>query len=481
MCVPFPSPTVSACTAADGGLATDLLSLYPASPSLEVNCSAQFSVLLGTGTQQCNFTSRVQQWASSNPLVATIDATGNTLALSAGTTTITATEFMGTSSVQTSTTLTVVASPTPTPTPTSTPTPTPTPAPPVTLSQPDIDFGYQLVGTTSPQTTETVINSGIAPLVIKDISVSGRDRSDFTPSYNFALPLTIAPGDNVSIKLTFTPALPWRAGKRNARLEIDQKKSSSYVSLDGIGATCGGPLPGCSSGCADAEVIGQTNPIQRLRGGKTKMFRRTVTAALLSMSVFGAAVVLAQKISKELDDAISAASNFADWKPADSMYPKEDGKLALENGKTCIEKIDEATSKGLAGSTEVDTNKGKMTITEAREMCVKVRDAGQKVFGDLTAEEEAQYEPFRKILSGDKLNLYNDRLKKYKLYGAGGKVLKTPADYRDSPLWCTTGVDREGILPVWSVDCWHFKGMARVGSVESRTGTGDQAPSSAFH
>src|SRR5260370_23877487 len=39
-------------------------------------------------------------------------------------------------------------------------------------------------------------------------------------------------------------------------------------------------------------------------------------------------------------------------------------------------------------------------------MCVKVRDAGQKVFGDLTAAEEAQYEPFRKILTGDKLSLY---------------------------------------------------------------------------
>lgn len=190
--------------------------------------------------------------------------------------------------------------------------------------------------------------------------------------------------------------------------------------------------------------------------------------------------VAAQKIAKDLDDAITAASSYADWKPEDSMYPKEDGKLALENGKMCIEKIDEAVSKGLAGSTEVETYKGKMTITQAREMCVKVRDAGQKVFGDLIAAEEAQYEPFRKILTGDKLSLYNDRLKKYKLYGLGGKVLKTPEDYRDSNLWCTTGVDREGIVPVWSVDCWHFKGMAKVGSVESRTGTGDQAPSSAF-
>jgi hypothetical protein len=190
---------------------------------------------------------------------------------------------------------------------------------------------------------------------------------------------------------------------------------------------------------------------------------------------------MAQQISRDLEDAINESVNWIDWKPEDTFYPKEDGKKALEDGKRCIDKIDEALSKGLAGSTELETNKGKMTITEARAMCVKVRDAGQKVFGDLTATEEAAYESYRKILSGDKLNLYNDRLKKYKLYGAGGRVLKTPEDYRDSVLWCTTGVDREGLVPVWSVDCWHFKGMSQVGAVTSKTGNGDEAPSSAFH
>jgi hypothetical protein len=211
------------------------------------------------------------------------------------------------------------------------------------------------------------------------------------------------------------------------------------------------------------------------------MTKTIFVAVLVCLGVAATAAVTAQKISKELESAINDASNFADWKPEDSMYPKEDGKLALENGKACLEKIDDAVAKGLAQTTEVETNKGKMTIAEARAMCVKVRDAGQKVFGDLTAAEESQYEPFRKILSDDKLTLYNDRLKKYKLYGLGGKVLKTPEDYRDSNVWCTTGVDREGVLPVWSVDCWHFKGMAKAGSVETRTGTGDQAPSSAFH
>ena len=209
------------------------------------------------------------------------------------------------------------------------------------------------------------------------------------------------------------------------------------------------------------------------------MTRKFTVAVLLGTIIF-AAIAVAQKVAKDLDEAINAASNFADWKPEDSMYPKEDGKLALENGKVCIEKIDDAVSKGLADSTVVETYKGKMTIAEARAMCVKVRDNGQKVFGELTAAEEAQYEPFRKILTGDKLTLYNDRLKKYKLYGMGGRVLKTAEEYRDSNLWCTTGVDRSGIVPVWSVDCWHFKGMTKVGSVETRTGSGDEAPSSAF-
>src|SRR5437016_13339459 len=210
------------------------------------------------------------------------------------------------------------------------------------------------------------------------------------------------------------------------------------------------------------------------------MFKRISIAAMLCVALSATAQVLDQKISRDLADAISEASIWVGWKPDDSLYPKQDGKKALEDGKTCIDKIDEALSKGLAGSTVVETQKGKMTITEAREMCVSVRDAGQKVFGDLTAAEEAQYEPFRKVLSGDKLSIYNERLKKYKLYGGGGKVLKSPDDYRDSLLWCTTGVNRDGIVAVWSVDCWRFKGMAMLGTVTTRTGDGDEAPSSAF-
>src|SRR6266568_4754449 len=103
------------------------------------------------------------------------------------------------------------------------------------------------------------------------------------------------------------------------------------------------------------------------------MFRRISTATFICVILAGSAVVMAQKVAKELEDVVNSASNFADWKPEDSMYPKEDEKLALENGRACIAKIDEATSRGLTESTQVETHKGNMTITEARAMCVKAR------------------------------------------------------------------------------------------------------------
>jgi hypothetical protein len=145
-----------------------------------------------------------------------------------------------------------------------------------------------------------------------------------------------------------------------------------------------------------------------------------------------------------------------------------------------VSKVDEAVANAVPDTTVIESLDRRMTLAEGREMCVYVRDEAQKVVDKQTAAEEAQYEPFRKLLGGDKLRIYNDRLKRYKVYGAGGKVLRIPEDYRDSSLWCDSGVNREGIVPIWSVDCWHFQGMAKVGSIASRSGEGDQPQSTAF-
>ena len=81
------------------------------------------------------------------------------------------------------------------------------------------------------------------------------------------------------------------------------------------------------------------------------MFKRISIAAMLCVALSATTLVMAQKISRDLEDAISEASIWVGWKPDDSLYPKQDGKKALEDGKTCIDKIDEALSKWLAAST----------------------------------------------------------------------------------------------------------------------------------
>jgi hypothetical protein len=194
---------------------------------------------------------------------------------------------------------------------------------------------------------------------------------------------------------------------------------------------------------------------------------------------------MCERISKvaAFSNAAQAVENTSSWPRyiADGTINQEaQAKGALTTSKFCVAKVDEALANGIPDSTVIEAGGAKMTLAEGREMCVYVRETAQKVVEKQTAAEEAQYEPFRKLLGGDKLNVYNERLKRYKLYGASGRVLRTPEDYRDSSLWCTSGVNRDGILPVWSVDCWHFQGMSKAGTVTSKSGEGDDAPSSAY-
>jgi len=148
------------------------------------------------------------------------------------------------------------------------------------------------------------------------------------------------------------------------------------------------------------------------------------------------------------DQAITNASNWPRLIADGTINQRLQARGALDAGKFCVAKVDEALANGVPDSTVVDALDRKMTLAEGREMCVYVRDEAQKVVEKQTAAEEAQYEPIRKLLSDDKLRIFNDRLKRYKVYGAGGKVLRTPEEYRDSPLWCTSGVNRDGIIPI---------------------------------
>lgn len=155
-------------------------------------------------------------------------------------------------------------------------------------------------------------------------------------------------------------------------------------------------------------------------------------------------------------------------------------KVAADDANKCISAIDKALASTHPGSTVIElTGDDKTTLSDAREMCVYVLNAATKQVKTDVAAEEATYAPFRKLLSGDKLNLYN-KWKNRKIYTTGGRLLSTPESYRDATVWCSVGVNRSGIVPAWDMECSRFKGMTQVGGPIKKNGTGDEPPSSAF-
>jgi hypothetical protein len=154
-------------------------------------------------------------------------------------------------------------------------------------------------------------------------------------------------------------------------------------------------------------------------------------------------------------------------------------KTALGVGSDCVKAIDDAFAYGVRASTVIGVIDRKMSLAEGREMCVYVRDVADKVVNKNNAAEQAAFEPFRKALGGDKLKIYDEHLHYLKLYGHGGRLLRTPEQYRDSGVWYTVGVNRDGVQPMWEIRGWRFRGMARV-SDYFKSGPGDEPPFSAF-
>jgi hypothetical protein len=92
-----------------------------------------------------------------------------------------------------------------------------------------LDFGVQLVGTSSKPRTITVTNSGKAPANALDVTIPG---SDF--SFVNRCPDTLDPGTSCVVEVTFAPAAP---GSRVSSLLLTGDGVSSSVTLTGIGTT----------------------------------------------------------------------------------------------------------------------------------------------------------------------------------------------------------------------------------------------------
>jgi Abnormal spindle-like microcephaly-assoc'd, ASPM-SPD-2-Hydin len=109
-------------------------------------------------------------------------------------------------------------------------------APIANLSGPSLNFGNQLLGTTSSGQTVAVSNVGNSPLNITSIAIVGANAGDFAQTNNCGS--SVEAGSSCQIRATFAPAA---VGTRSGKLKITDNNngvsgSTQTVSLSGTGS-----------------------------------------------------------------------------------------------------------------------------------------------------------------------------------------------------------------------------------------------------
>ena len=118
------------------------------------------------------------------------------------------------------------------------------------------------------------------------------------------------------------------------------------------------------------------------------------------------------------------------------------------------------------------------TIAEINAMLPSFRSSQKEVEAQVNAAYEAKWRPFLSVLRGDRLMLF----KKYEvgiLQGAGGRTLRTPADFQRTPMMAKYTIDESGVVNRWNMTIWRFRGD-RVVATQTKSGWGNEPPSAAF-
>jgi hypothetical protein len=157
-----------------------------------------------------------------------------------------------------------------------------------------VNFGDQLVGSTSAVRATTLTNTGSVQVVIGPVTLGGPDASDFTPSFDGCAGRSVAPGGSCAVSLSFTPGA---AGARDAtvRLEDDATGGPHDVILTGNGTTSTATPPN-ASGPSNAFTL-----------SRAKLNKKRGTATIVATVPGPGNLVLKVKGLKRLAKAASGA------------------------------------------------------------------------------------------------------------------------------------------------------------------------------
>jgi hypothetical protein len=154
------------------------------------------------------------------------------------------------------------------------------------------------------------------------------------------------------------------------------------------------------------------------------------------------------------------------------------GTIYIENLRKAIAA---ASAAGLPESTPFEIGGfPQTTFGQVKKDFAQMTAQGRQNLDAVKAADAAKRAPFAKVLSGDKLRIFDEEFGVSIVnVGRNGKVLYTPAEYAAADLWARTGSRSDTVPPQWSVTIYRFNGTKLV-SQERKTGFGSSAPSSAY-
>jgi hypothetical protein len=139
-----------------------------------------------------------------------------------------------------------------------------------------LSFGTQAVGSSSNPQTTTLTNSGATTLNITQISITGTNSGDFSPTHTCGT--SLAAGASCTVSVIFKPLA---SGTRSAALAItdDAANSPQTVALSGLGG--GGVSLSPSSLTFPLQVVSTSSPAQPVtltNGGTTALVITSIAA-----------------------------------------------------------------------------------------------------------------------------------------------------------------------------------------------------------
>jgi hypothetical protein len=156
-------------------------------------------------------------------------------------------------------------------------------------------------------------------------------------------------------------------------------------------------------------------------------------------------------------------------------------RVALDDAKKCRAEVDAALAAGVPADAPIKLKAETIQLGAAKaKVCDAVAGSGQGVIDTENAKLEAKQAPYRKALTGDKLNLILN-LWGDSFYGVGGAPLDTPDKLAAASAWfgLLTWEGEDGKTH-WTVRKYAFKGDKAIGNATERSGCCDSPPSGAY-